>query len=368
MLKKQSQTLVEPSTRVGQPIDTTEESPPTPLAGISDAQPTAASCLKAYVSDHGENSKTFLFLEALASEMLEQLGKGGDKGIGTRDIYRIAMAAKLKSHPDKINTDQATRWVSEAWNGWLKKRDERLGGLQEFAANQGLPFYPWPEKKGDGKGGSGRSSLYTIEAKPLTIQPNATLATADADILYIRETTPKAAWWASWFFSKEFHLTGWRRALFLTPAIVMLLVALGVFLIVWLTLSQQQAMAPNRVLVFVITASVIGYVAWRYVAGVARLGDKRIIMAPDILLNFREYNVQLELTRADRALSAPSRLGLVRYAATCPICGAKVQVNGGQREFHGRLVGRCQESPDEHVFSFDRVTRSGKNLRATLPH
>ena len=44
------------------------------------------------------------------------------------------------------------------------------------------------------------------------------------------------------------------------------------------------------------------------------------------------------------------------------ICGAKVQVDSGEREFRGRLVGRCQESPDEHAFSFDRVTRSGKAL------
>jgi len=54
----------------------------------------------------------------------------------------------------------------------------------------------------------------------------------------------------------------------------------------------------------------------------------------------------------------------VRYAATCPVCNARVQVESGGREFHGRLVGRCQESPDEHVFSFDRVTRAGKSLRS----
>jgi len=190
------------------------------------------------------------------------------------------------------------------------------------------------------------------------------VATKHADIDYIRETTPKPAWWASWFFSKEFHLTGWRRILFLTPAILMLIVALGVFLIVWLTLSHQQAIPPNRILVLVATAAAAGYFAWRMVSGVGRLGDKRIIMAPDILIGFREYGVQLELTRIDSTPGAASRLGLVRYAATCPICGAKVQVESGGREFHGRLVGRCQESPDEHVFSFDRIARAGKNLRS----
>lgn len=353
MLEKQSQTLFEPTSTVNQPIDTKDKSSPAALGGVSSTE-GAARCLKGYVTDHGDNSKTFQFLEALASEMLE-LGKGGDKGIGTKTIY---MAAKSDT-----DTDKATRWVSEAWNGWLKNRDERLSGLQDFAAIQGLSFYPWPAKKGDGKGGSGRTSLYTIEARPLTNQPSTMVVTEHADIDYIRETTPKPAWWAKWFFSKEFHLTGWRRILFLTPAILMLIVALGVFLVVWFTLSQQQAIPPNRMLVLVATAAAAVYFAWRMVSGVGRLGDKRIIMAPDILIGFREYGVQLELTRIDSTPSAASRLGLVRYAATCPICGTKVQVESGGREFYGRLVGRCQESPDEHAFSFDRVTRSGKRIR-----
>jgi hypothetical protein len=355
MLEKQSQTLVELTSTVNQPIDTKDKSSPVALGRISVIE-GAARCLKGYVTDHGDDSKTFQFLGALASEMLDELAKGGDKGIRTKAIYMVA-----KSDTD---TDKATRWVSEAWNGWLKSRDERLSGLQDFAANQGLSFYPWPEKNGDGRGGSGRTTLYTIEARPLTSQPSTMVATENADIDYIRETTPKPAWWAKWYFSKEFHLTGWRRILFLTPAILMLLVALGVFLVVWLSLSHQQAIPPNRILVLVATAVAAGYFAWRMVSGVGRLGEKRIIMAPDILIGFREYGVQLELTRIDSTPGAASRLGLARYAATCPICGAKVQVESGGREFHGRLVGRCQESPDEHVFSFDRVKRSGKSLRS----
>ncbi len=354
MLEKQSETVFEPSSMVEKTVEIKGKTPPHAYKGISDSA-AVAHCLRDYVSEHGDGSKTFRFLAALASETLDVLGKNGQQGIGTKDIYLTAQS--------DTDTDKATRWVSEAWNGWLKKRDERLSGLQDFAANRGLDFYPWPEKKGDGKGGSGRTTLYTIEARPRVKLAATTLATPEADIRYIRETTPKPAWWVSWFFSKEFHLTGWRKALVVTPAILALLTALVVIFVVWLTLSHQQVIPPNRILVLVTTAAVVGYVAWRLVTGIGRLGDKRIIMAPDSLLNFREYGVQLELTRIDTAPGATSRLGLVRYAATCPICNARVQVDNGGREFHGRLVGRCQESPDEHVYSFDRVTRSGKSLR-----
>ena len=359
MLDKQSETLFEPTATVNQPIETKGESSPAGLRDFS-ATEEVARCLKDYVSAHDDGTRLFRFLAALAAEVLADLNKGGAGVANTKSIF---MTLYPKGEPEN-----ASNRVSGAWNDWEKKSTDRLIGLQDYAANRGLAFYPWPVKKGDSKGGAGRPTQYAIEAQPLEpqalkSQTGVITGMPHADIHYIRETTPKPAWWANWFFSKEFHLTGWRRILFLTPAILMLIVALGVFLVVWLTLSQQQAIPPNRMLVLVATAAAAGYFAWRMVSGVGRLGDNRIIMAPDILIGFREYGVQLELTRIDSTRGAASRLGLVRYAATCPICGAKVQVASGGREFHGRLVGRCQESPDEHVFSFDRATRSGNRFR-----
>jgi len=359
MLEKQSETLFEPTATVNQLVETKGESPSTGLSDFS-ATEEAARCLKDYVSAHDDGTRLFRFLAALATEVLADLNKGGAGVASTKLIY---LTLEPKGDPEK-----ASNRISSIWNDWEKKSKDRLIGLQDCAKTRGLAFYPWPLKKVDSKGGAGRPTQYAIEARPfepqtLETQAGAITGMPHADIHYIRETTPKPAWWAGWYFSKEFHLTGWRRILFLTPAILMLIVALAVFLGVWFTLSHQHAIPTNRILVLVATAVAAGYFAWRMVSGVGRLGDKRIIMAPDILIGFREYGVQLELTRIDSTPGAGSRLGLVRYAATCPICGAKVQVESGGRGFHGRLVGRCQESPDEHVFSFDRVTRSGKKLR-----
>lgn len=359
MLEKQSETLFEPTATVNQAIETKGESTPTGLMDFS-ATEEAARCLRDYVSEHGDGTRLFRFLAALATEVLADLKKGGAGVAITKSIY---LTLEPNGDPEK-----ASNRISSTWNDWEKKSKDRLIGLQDYAAKQELAFYPWPVKKVDSKGGAGRPTQYAIEAQPFEPQPLETQTGAitgkpNADIHYIRETTPKPAWWAGWYFSKEFHLTGWRRILFLTPAILMLIVALAVFLVVWFTLSHQHAIPTNRILVLVATAAAAGYFAWIMASGVGRLGEKRIIMAPDILIGFREYGVQLELTRIDSAPGAASRLGLVRYAATCPICGAKVQVESGGREFHGRLVGRCQESPDDHVFSFDRVLRSGKSLR-----
>lgn len=54
---------------------------------------------------------------------------------------------------------------------------------------------------------------------------------------------------------------------------------------------------------------------------------------------------------------------LVRWRADCAICGAPVELKSDSPVMPG-LVGCCVESPDEHSFSFDRVTLEGRPLRA----
>ena len=56
---------------------------------------------------------------------------------------------------------------------------------------------------------------------------------------------------------------------------------------------------------------------------------------------------------------------LRRYIADCPICDeTSVIVAAGEPEWRMRIIGRCRNSPREHVFSFDRVTLEGAPLRS----
>jgi len=54
---------------------------------------------------------------------------------------------------------------------------------------------------------------------------------------------------------------------------------------------------------------------------------------------------------------------MATYTATYPRCDARVFVFSGGKEFVGRLIGRCKQSPREHVYSFDHFVRTGKPLR-----
>jgi hypothetical protein len=66
---------------------------------------------------------------------------------------------------------------------------------------------------------------------------------------------------------------------------------------------------------------------------------------PAQLENFKEGDIRM--------------LGLVRYSATCTIYAAKVELRYGDGAERRRLFGRCIEAPQDHVFTFDRVTRKG---------
>lgn len=352
MTEKQSESDVKPSGTVSQLIDKSEETDSVELSDETTGL-EVAGCLKAYIDDHGDGSKMFRFLKVLASESLSNIDCGKGAEISTKALF-------LADQPEG-NEDRASGWASEAWKKWEGARDEREQGLKDFAKQQGLKYYPWPARVGDSKGGAGRSRLYRIEARPLEQDTTPTLPTAN--IHYIRESTPKAAWWARWYFRQEVVLTGWRHFLFLAPALVSVAFALLIFMGTWLSLTYQQHIPPGRIVIMVASVAICGFFAWGMFVVVIRLKEKRIVMAPEFLLVAKEYGVQLELTRIDNTPDSPSRLGLVRYAATCPICGARTLLGDGGSEFHGRLVGRCQESPDEHVFSFDRVYRAGYNLR-----
>jgi hypothetical protein len=98
-----------------------------------------------------------------------------------------------------------------------------------------------------------------------------------------------------------------------------------------------------------------------------------IVISPPLTAPSKFIVTQLECIATDeireRTGNPIRKIQLVSYWATCPICkntlqrNVRIDINNGGKEFHHRLIGRCAESPTEHVYSFDRVTLIGKPLR-----
>lgn len=85
------------------------------------------------------------------------------------------------------------------------------------------------------------------------------------------------------------------------------------------------------------------------------LVDRRIIKSPEFLLHIDQLNAYLELNRPKNFNIAQ----ITEYYSTCPICQSKILVDYGDETYKYYMVGRCRNSPDAHVYSFDRVTLKG---------
>jgi hypothetical protein len=129
-------------------------------------------------------------------------------------------------------------------------------------------------------------------------------------------------------------------------------------------ISVQPGLFLNGLL-FAVTAAPLAAVLWfGFASRLIALPDDRIVLAPFLLQPLGHGDLVL-LLKWNEAVGA-NTVRFVRYVAECPVCGpeGRIRIADGGREFNGRLVGRCVQSPKEHVFSFDHVAREGRALRA----
>lgn len=78
------------------------------------------------------------------------------------------------------------------------------------------------------------------------------------------------------------------------------------------------------------------------------------------LISFAEDHADLEMYR-DKERNQITRV--TKFKGTCPICASDVLLKSGKPDQKMPLVGRCVESPFAHVYSFDRVTLKGEQLK-----
>lgn len=317
-----------------------------------------ARCLLDYLNVHGKNSQIYQVLRFLAENTLSRLAEGKDARF---NYYNIREGVIRETEGD------ASAWFSRHWkslNGDFRQRCEE--GMQKFAADQGLDVYPWVEKH-ESDGGAGNQALISLIALPIPGISTSIDACADAaphDITYIPAEKLKLSWWARWLFDKDQVAEGWRKWLLIWPTIlyVGLTAAGSVFVLFALSLSKHPVTTSDLAAMLIIV--LFNWPAYRSLQQFIRLVDDRIIMASDSMLGFREFGACLELFRPNaREAGAPKKARMIKYAAQCPVCAAQVLLDAGEPDFPRRIVGRCQESPREHVFSFDRVTRGGYRLR-----
>lgn len=152
----------------------------------------------------------------------------------------------------------------------------------------------------------------------------------------------------------------YRKFLFLAPFFC--LCALFVLCGVMLSISTWIGLRTNGLpwLSMMIFTGLAVLIWWSLSRRWERLFDDRIL-----LLGMGDVAGDMRGIVLDRAeVDGVRSIVLRHYIADCPICRTTtITLAKGDPEFPRRIVGRCDNSPREHIFSFDRVTLEGAPLR-----
>ncbi len=301
------------------------------------------------------------FFRALAALTLGQTGQG----VTLENIRFTAKELRdkiLEIGSSKKSKQDDSEWVRENWHKLEEDIEHRKNHLQEFSKEKGREFYPWIEKD-ESKGGQGNRSYYYLIARSFNDQDKSEIIQypcPEGGLHYIQESLANIPSWARWI--NGFTLQSWRKYAYILPGIVILLATIAFTLLV-LLLGLYTEISTVKWLTFMIVSICMGGLVLS--SPLYRVTSNRIVMAPDWMMPLKETNVQLELKKIGidpETDNAIRELRLMIYSAKCPVCNGRVEVQNGGLQFPFRLVGRCIESPREHIFSFDHITRVGKPL------
>lgn len=304
----------------------------------------------------------FTLFKALALLTLER----AEQGVELEDIRFTPKELRekfLAIGSLKKSKSEDAEWVRKNWKVLEKElEEEQKSPLQNLSRSKGQEFYPWI-KKDESKGGQGNSSAYYLIAQYLNEQEKIETKQYDCPeggLHYVQESLARAPRLARWI--DGFVFQGWQRYAYVLPLVLTLF---PMIFFVWLLLMQGLYNEISTVKWLTSWIIALSSVAIVLSSPLYRVKSNRIVMASDWMTPLKKSNVQLELKKVgtDSETGKDIReLRLVIYSAKCPICEGRVEVEGGGIQFPFRLVGKCIESPREHIFSFDHITLIGKPL------
>lgn len=315
--------------------------------------------LKEYATTWNENKHLpGQLLIALCNLSLEEPDKTDDGYIPIEVADAVSKVRNVE-WIDITDTNICSDRVRKYWNKLVELWETKQDGIQQYLTDHGITALP-ELRKIEG-GGSGNPSRYFI-AWSENPSPGKTGQIADNaytphQIKYVCEDIKKPGVMAH-FFAKGLEVSGWRRYAFaFWIAIPIILGVVGLFILL-AQIHLWDSYGIERIFRTAVSIGLFLLSIWITAGSFIQLPDKRIVLAPIWMQsewNDRLIEIQKQPTKTIKA---------VHYSSTCPICQGKINAVSGKWEFWGRIVGRCENAPTEHVFSFDHVTRSGKSMRS----
>lgn len=286
----------------------------------------------------------------LASETMHSAEHGGlAPRVSTKAIH-----TDLGGNPNQ----EPSQWLSGIWRKIEQRHFPEIESrLIELCRKSGLKVYPVLEKDG------GSPAFYRLGTRELPPSENSSPEIDDEVspnlICYEPALTLKLSRLGKLIFGQGLRWTAVKRYSYLFWQLFFLIAVAAFELMLWAILWFSVGPLTGQELVVTAMAIVVPVAAYWHFHEVFRLWEDRLMIAPDWSLAWKEFGATIEINRAKNS-DQPSTILVRRYTATCPICGWMVKLDRGEPDFPHRIVGRCEENPREHVFSFDRSSRRGK--------
>lgn len=167
---------------------------------------------------------------------------------------------------------------------------------------------------------------------------------------------PDLSTWGRFIFRDGRLRRGHWRWKLLAGRVLVSVVGAGAAVVIAL-LTALTAKAGDIALKLALEAAIFAVFLYFKARAWHRTIEDRLRSAPDELVSPSDPT-QLEIV----GVGPQAEWRIVRYTGTCTVCSGEVQVRPGEPDFPRRMVGRCAQSPREHVFSFDRITLIGGPL------
>lgn len=258
---------------------------------------------------------------------------------------------------------EPSQWLSSIWKDIeIRHYPEIEERVIDLCRQAGLQVYPILEKD------NGKPVFYRLGAKALP--PSECAVTEDDDVLppntirYKPDLSLGLSWLGKLFFNQGLKWTPFKRYSYLSWQLLFLICVVVFDLLIWLILWNRKEPVTGQDLLLIALAIGLPWGAYWHFSGIFRLFDDRIMIAPEWTLAWTELGATVEIIRSND-VDTPSTIHVHRYSATCPICKKwMVKLDRGEPDFPRRIVGRCEEHPREHVFSFDRSSKRGVLLQS----
>lgn len=267
-----------------------------------------------------------------------------------------------------------SKWLSgkEALNWWGRYQHAidvacRLNGCPMSPRLQVVPG-----------GGRGNNTTFEFRFLPISAEdevsgePASGADAVPAGQVRYRMDPVKPIWWFRWLFgSKPFPMRSWRGYALIGLLGIELLLVVALWSLVLLVLSRPRPVLASDLMLILVA---FGFTAlmWKSSRALRALTWSRVSIASEFHLAMSELHGQFRTTRLTDGKIGTRHFQVVRHWAICPWCEGEVDLAEGGKAFPDRIVGRCGDSPAEHVFSFDPLTLCGEALItpavATNPH